>query len=120
MRAVERRARGIDQYIFFLNDVDGAAPANASALSARIQQLLGDPAAPLVCNGWRRDRDVSRDGPGSILGMFKKAAAKHAAGADSDDSERAKRPAAPPPQGSPATASPHKGPLDAFLAPKPS
>ena len=90
-RAVDRRSKGIDQYIFFLNDVGAEAPKNAATLSNKITALIGDPAARLVSR-WRGVREVPKDGPGSLKGMFAKAAvAKHPADEQPADSPKKPR-----------------------------
>ena len=114
-RAVERRLRGIDQFIFFLNDVGGAAPKNARSLSTRVTELVGGDVA--LVPGWRAERDVVKGGPGSIESMFKKAA-KPAQAVVEEGDQQAKRAKVEPPAAA-ATASPRKGTMQAFFALKP-
>ena len=77
-RIAARRAKGLDQYVFFLNDVDGVAPKNAASLIAKVLALVGDAALTSLAPGWRPEREIKKGGPGSIASMFKKAADKAA------------------------------------------
>ena len=74
-RVVDRRRKGLTQYIFFLNDHEANAPKNARTLVKEVEALLTGPQERLV-GGWRPDAVVAKGGRGSIEAMFATAASK--------------------------------------------
>ncbi len=67
--------RGVDQYMFFMNDLEAAGPANAQSLMAAVAVRLGP--APLVA-GWTQARTARMAGPGSLAQFLARAPAPRA------------------------------------------
>mmetsp|Transcript_31274 Transcript_31274/g.93893 ORF Transcript_31274/g.93893 Transcript_31274/m.93893 type:complete len:573 (+) Transcript_31274:177-1895(+) len=68
-----RRNRGLNQFMFFLNDHEANSPRNAKTLLAEVA-ALSSCARPVA--GWKADAVVQKGGKGSIQAMFAGAKAK--------------------------------------------
>eukprot|EP00038_Savillea_parva_P016418 m.224477 g.224477 ORF g.224477 m.224477 type:complete len:369 (-) comp34278_c0_seq1:97-1203(-) len=67
----DRRKRGLEQYLFFMNDHEANGPKNAQTLMKEVSALIGD---TKLVQGWKPDTVVTKGGKGSIQAMFAGAA----------------------------------------------
>eukprot|EP00051_Salpingoeca_urceolata_P001525 m.41617 g.41617 ORF g.41617 m.41617 type:complete len:384 (+) comp11475_c0_seq1:265-1416(+) len=73
-RIAARRRQGTDQYLYFMNDLDGHGPNNACRLVELIKEESRCGEGVCLAGEWKAVRQVVKGGPGSLESMFKRQA----------------------------------------------